>query len=257
MARRGFTLIETLIAIGLLAILLGLLFTFWTDLTRTRVRIDDHIADQRGLRVGLSRLATDLDAATIGGPRHGSGFEGDERGLKLLTRGLDLDRAARGGTDGFGDLQRREYRFDPNADEFRVRSGSASGGAGPWSVLATGIGDIRFRYHAGGAWTTSHDAGTAGRLPTAVEIAVWLVDPDPDSEDEAEDGPGRGDEVEPPDSFFSDEGYDDLADLESPPEASGFEFDEPGGERPPPDRVRVFLVPDAGNASDGAGGTTP
>ena len=98
---------------------------------------------------------------------------------------------------------------------------------------------VRFRYHDGTSWTASYDSLRTGRLPAAVEVAVWY-DPWPGDDAPAPDAAGR----EPFDDRFGD-AFDERA--------FALESDLAPVDDPWPDRVRVIAI----DASPGAEETGP
>lgn len=169
----GVTLIEMLVAIALLSVLLGGVFAFWQNLTAGRDRISTYVRREQAARVFLDRLESQLTCTMVSDARHGSGVVGRPFALRLLTRGVAVDRSPAGEASGLGDLQVVEYEFDRSANRLRARSGPADD-PGPWVVVAEDLGLVRFRYHDGRGWAGSYDAAGRNRLPVAIEVAMWF-----------------------------------------------------------------------------------
>lgn len=241
--RSGFTLIEMLVAIGLTLVLMGAVLTFWSNLTLSRNRLSDNLELQRGVRIFYSNLENDLVCSLVGYGEYGAGIAGNQHGIRLLTRGIDLQGSA-GGFSGkvISDLQQVEYRFNTGTGLLDARrsvvggdsSSSSSSNSGEWFTLAENVGEVRFRYHDGSGWSDDFDSWKKGRLPAAIEVAVWLKRLDVADENEigADTGAGEGEWGEAADvvgdiydPFMDDNGTDDIT-------------------RFPPDRVRVIVVPD-------------
>ena len=234
---RGFTLLEVLIATGLILALFGSMFTFLFDLLSVRERALDHAAKQLAATTLIERVEADLMSCLVGDDARGAGIEGNSTRLKILTRSMAGSLARRGGNDPavFGDLQSAEYRFDDPSGHIEI----ARGPAGDRMEIAdtfTSVGGpvflVRFRYHDGSGWRDSFDSLAADRLPVAVEVAVWF-DPWPG----IRPPPDPGDSLRPQRlTFDADDAFDERAfaresDLEL--------FDEPT-----PDRIRVIAVLD-------------
>lgn len=228
--RRGFTLLEIVIAVGLLMVLMVGLFAYWSQVTTDRDRIEKHMRREQALRVFFTRLMSDIDTCLVGDAVHGTGIDGKPEQLRLRSRGVNALGALEGKPTTFVDRRVAEYRFVKASGALQVRGG-AGDESGGWTTLITGLGDARFRYHDGSEWRDSFNALSAKRLPIAFEFAVWFT-PDPDEEDD----PSLGDSTE----LDGDPPLD--------PEPTSFEFDEgdlaSDEPRPLPDRVRVFVVPD-------------
>ena len=91
------------------------------------------------------------------------------------------------------------------------------------------INNLQFRYYDGRQWTDEWDSLREGRLPTAVEIAAWYGQPE-----DGTDGDG----------FDSAFGSEDSDDLQSGTDSLPSELESV------PDRRRVILIPDAGEAEE-------
>jgi prepilin-type N-terminal cleavage/methylation domain-containing protein len=253
MRRRGFSLLEVLVAIALIIALLGAMFSFLWDVLSARARILDETGRRRAAATLLERLERDLMTSLVGDRVSGGGVYGRETSLRLLSRSVPARLAVDDPTRAFADLELTEYRFRQNAVEARrsvVTPGDRRPARGPFEPLGGPIHEVRFRYHDGTAWRSSFDSLRADRLPAAVEIAIWFDDPEPD------DGfgdPGLDDDLEDPfgeeeDPFamrFDEPGLDDGDD---PALDDELPFGRDDG--PPPDRLRVIIVPDPAGADD-------
>ncbi len=264
--RRGFTLLEVLIATGLILALFGSMFTFLFDLLSVRERALDHAAKQLAATTLIERVEADLMSCLVGDDARGAGIEGNSTRLKILTRAVAGSLARRGVNDPavFGDLQSAQYRFDDPSGHIEIARGPAGGQArarpaareaargaastdarnarepngdrmetgGTFTSVGGPVFLVRFRYHDGSGWRDSFDSLAADRLPVAVEVAVWF-DPWPG----IRPPPDPGDSLRPQRlTFDADDAFDERAfaresDLEL--------FDEPM-----PDRIRVIAVLD-------------
>jgi prepilin-type N-terminal cleavage/methylation domain-containing protein len=239
--RGGFTLLEVLIAIALVLALFGAMFAFLFDVLSSRRRALDYAAKHLAAVTLIDRAELDLMFCIVGDRVYGAGVEGDNTSLRILTRGVAAHLAGRGAEDPavLGDLQRAEYRFDEALGRIEARRlpvGERRVEDAPYAPLGGRVYKVRFRYHDSVAWRDSFDSLSEGRLPVAVEIAMWFY-PWPGTEALPE--PGAEFETEIPQrlTFDSTAGFDEaeyarLSDLEL--------FDEPE-----PDRIRVIVVPDA------------
>ncbi|MHC4217414.1 MAG: type II secretion system protein GspJ [Planctomycetota bacterium] len=239
MRRRAFSLLEVLVAIGLVILLFGSMFTFMYDTLSARGRALEHAGRQLAAVTLIERAELDLMSCIVGDRVYGAGVEGDNTSLRTLTRGLATHLAGRGTGDPvvFGDLQQVEYRFEEDRGRIEARrrpAGVRGPDRTPFAPLGGTVYKVRFRYHDGSVWRDSYDSMAEGRLPEAVEIAVWFHpwpgEQRPEEEDPALEIPERL-------TFDATAGFDEAAyaresDLEL--------FDEPE-----PDRIRVIVVPDA------------
>ncbi len=241
--RRGFTLLEVLIVIGLVMALLGSMFTFMFDLLSSRDRALQYSAKQLAATTLIERVEADLMTCVVGDADSGSGVEGDTQRLRILTRSVAASLAERGVGDPavFGDLQLTEYRFDESRRQIMasrrfMQTNTTTDRASDFPVGGS-VFKVRFRFHDGRSWRDTFDSRSYGRLPLAVEIAVWFEpwpgeEPDPIPE---EDEPDRL-------TFDAIDTFDERAFAEQ----SDLEFYR----EPRPDRIRVIVIPDASTGDD-------
>ncbi|MCC6907740.1 MAG: hypothetical protein IT430_07355 [Phycisphaerales bacterium] len=238
---RAFTLMETLVALGLLLVLVGLVFAFGMNLTASRDRLNRHMRRSQAVRVFLDRLEQDLRTSVASDAGQGAGIVGDGSSIKVLSRSVGAMGQSQGLATALSDLQRSEFRWDDGARLLQGSRGAAS--ADPaLSNIADDLGYVQWRYHNGSGWVERFDSGASGRLPVAVEVAVWFVAPPRDPQE-----PGLEEDL------LAQEPDDPLAAMfGSPRPASPDSTDVPvevmEEERrdwPPPDRVRLIIIPDA------------
>ncbi|MHC4304305.1 MAG: type II secretion system protein [Planctomycetota bacterium] len=139
MKRRAFSLLEVLVAIGLVIALFGSMFAFMFDTLSARRRALGHAGKQRAATTLIERAELDLMSCVVGDRVNGAGVDGDKQ-----IEARRLPAGARG-TDGT-----------------------------PFAPLGGSVYKVRFRYHDSTAWRDSFDSLLQGTLPAAVEIAVWF-----------------------------------------------------------------------------------
>lgn len=166
---RGFTLIEVMIALALIALLAGAVLSFLSSLSSRQDALVRAAEEAQATDTLLDRIEGDLLAGLAGDASLGAGINGTATRLRILTRGVDL------GDGGSGDLQEAVYAFVGSTLSLSRRpAGPGSEGVTAAShPLSTGLARVRFRYFDGRAWATSFDSAALGRLPAAVEIEVW------------------------------------------------------------------------------------
>lgn len=257
---RAFTLLEVLLAIGLMLALLGAMFAFFWDMLSVRARIIEETDRRRAAATLIERVERDLTTCLVGDGVVGAGVSGDATSLRILSRGVPVHRIeAEGAAEAvLGDLEMTEYRFDERAGVITARRSTIVAGGEPDAEpdeepdeesrfdLGGPVHRVRFRYHDGDGWRDAFDSRSADRLPSAVEIAVWF-DPWP-GEDAREPEDAIDAEPDSP-TFDADAAFDERAfartsDLDL--------FDEPR-----PDRIRVIAVPDAASPEAPALGAGP
>ncbi len=226
---RGFSLAETLVAIGVLAALVGSVFGFIGGLAARRDALERMTSDAAAAESLFTHLEADILTSLAGGGAMGAGIEGESQRLKLVTRSGLIDPEA----DGAIDLVRAEYRFDEGrgaaGGSVTISRRGARGEGGGSEVVSRRVQLLRFRYLTDGQWQERFSSAEAGGLPVAIEVAVWFVQ-----------GSGiRGQESGEAERF-EDEFDDAVGALGGAPVGA-------------PDRVRMFVVPDGPQAGWGAG----
>jgi prepilin-type N-terminal cleavage/methylation domain-containing protein len=247
---RGFSLLEVLIALALLTAMMGTMFAFFWEMLSTRERILDFTAENRGAGMLIDRLQRDLQTCVVGDAALGAGVQGDETNLRLLTRSVPVRLVEETEAPGpFCDIETAIYRFTAGSGRIELGRTLAAPGAssagGNLSPIAEGVFKVRFRYHDGTMWRSEFDSLEADRLPQAIEVAVWY-DPWPSALLDMERDAAEA-EVSPDDDALDEEpwfdgGFDERAFAE----ASDDEFNDD----PPPDRIRVIIIPDAVDEED-------
>lgn len=220
---RGFTLLELLVSIGLVALLVAAMAAFLNDALRIRARIGDSI--ERGVTAdaAIDEIERALQTCVVDDGALGVGVRGSATQLDILHAGLAAWRLGSADAErAFAPLERLTVSFDEGGQRLMLSRGDA-----PLSPLPGEIGRVRFRYHDGTRWASSFDSGDAERLPLAVEVSIWFR---------------AADDAEPaapaPDADTSTEEIGAAASDDSETETE----DERG---PAPDRRRVIAIPDA------------
>ena len=223
---RGFSLLETLIALGLIGVLVGTIALFVNQLAGSRAQLratTGREALATAIFDGLERaLMTSIARTGTGAP----GIVGTSQTLYIAHDGVVVSRV-------FGDVPQSvlepesilRFEFDASSGETRLRRDDSSA-----SLPGISLGAVRFRYLSDGRWFDSWDSFASEGLPAAIECSIWWVSP-------------------------FDETGDDEGTLES--EDVDFDaFDSSADDRPndpqsiPPDRLRLMRVPDGGVSAD-------
>lgn len=264
---RGFSLLELMVAIGLLGLLSAAVYSFIWTLFDRETRALDLAGRTQSAAILFDRLERDLLTA-VASTAEGSGLVGDERSMTVYHR------AVLPGSPGapHADLQMTTVRFEPGAGRLRLdRVGAHPHDDGQAvapavfdneipdedDTLMTGVRAVRFRYHDGRAWRRAFDSSEG--LPAAVEAALWFGSVSAASETGRAAGGGADDEQRVGIAEWSDfeawePGMDELSGW------GGMPDEEDGSSTPTgrPDRVRVIAIPDAAlPAARGSGGGVP
>jgi prepilin-type N-terminal cleavage/methylation domain-containing protein len=240
--RRGFSLLELLLAVAVVVALSASVYSFLFELIGRRARIVEVADSVGGAAAVFDRLQADLTTAVAYAGGIGAGIDGGSDRVRIVSRGVPAVGAvgdAGGGGGTRGDLVVSELEFDAEMGELRGRAwaGLVEGG-GEFRVIASGVEAFRLRYHDGRGWRESFDSGNAGRLPAAVEVSTWF-------------GEVERDEEAVEDDELIGIGGVEAEELESalPVEALEPVMEE---EERAPDRRRVIVVPDGPDVGWGA-----
>lgn len=228
MMRRAFTLLEVLLALTLVLVLTGAVYGFLWNLLGQRDRM--HAASAQGDAAALvvERLEDDLlgSLAGLGGT---AGIAGDSLSIRVVSRGVAVPLEAPERSAALGDVQGSEIVWDRFAGTVRAKRWHGATPGGSFEIIAQGVQRMRFRYFDERSWAASFDSAGAGRLPAAIEVAIWFGPPLERPETTADAGTPTDDAR----TAGAEEPADDNTDLGPPP--------TPDRE---PDRVRVMVVPD-------------
>lgn len=219
---RAFTLMEVLLAVALVLLLSGAVYGFLWNLLGQRDRVAQAAAESGAAGAIIERIEADL-LGSLAGAAEKAGIAGTTSSLRLLSRGVAVPVDASERAAALGDLHGTEIVFDRASGMVRARRWSGDG-EGQFEELGRGFQRLRFRYFDGRRWRGSFDSAAEGRLPAAIEVAVWFgpLLERPETTVETGGAAARGDErmVEPP----------------------------PTPDREP-ERVRVMVVPDGPTAA--------
>ena len=251
--RRGFTLLETLVAIGFILAIIMVAGNLLDDLSDSRRRTRDRLEEIEGSTLMLDLLAARLSVATSADAAGASGIVGDRISLRVTGSGVMLSRLTQDASLS-PLVDRGSLEFEPQGDGLAIREGE-----GPWTMLIPRVTAIRFRYHDGDDWRDSWDSGQDG-LPAAVEAAIWSR-PWPDDARASWMPAPMTDPID-----FADESFDGMAEFADFLESDTIESEVAADDEiPPPDRIRIMSILDPNSAtvnpseageppSDGPGG---
>lgn len=215
--------------------LMGAMFGFLFDMMHSRSQALEQVRQHQAAAALVKHLEDELLTCVAWNGAAGAGVKGDGTNICILSRGVTAGLAAQGleAPGVLGDLQQSEYRFDAERMHIEGRRVAVTreAAAPAFSPIQGVVYKLRFRYHDGKAWQDSFDSAESGRLPRAVEVALWLR-PLPEQaameELNAQFTPAHSEEA----VNFDDETFARLSDLD---------LDEP----PLPDRLRVIVITDA------------
>lgn len=166
--RRGFTLLEALICVGMLVLLLGALALFVEDLATTRQMSARTAAQTRSADALFNALEVALQTAVVDGGSLGAGISGTDRSIRVLSSRTDA---------GSGSVsQLLDAAFTPlSATQVDEIAGTVTlGRSGVSSQLPAAVRALRIRFWTDAGWSDSFDSLREGTLPAAVEVALWF-----------------------------------------------------------------------------------
>ncbi len=218
MIRRGLTVIEVLIAIGILAMLSGALSAFLWDVDRQRQLLGRLGEERLASNLLIERLDAATRYATVSGPS-GERFVGTPNSLTIPYRVVEL-AGVEGEPAALAGAQALSLQWDEGQAQLTLQG----------AVLTSRAVRVVLRYHDGDGWRDSFDAQQVGGLPTAIEVALWFGDADAALTGAGED-PGVGPALGEGFGLPTPSEFDDL-------------LSEGAAERVwgEPDRRRVFSV---------------
>lgn len=169
----GFTLVEIIVSIVVLLVLAGSMGAAVMDMRKSAMVMRRASED---LAVGTD-LFDQLDAAIMNSvaldpSTGGVGLAGGSSWIEIVSRGVLADLEGEQST--LAGLARTRVEFVPQVPELRIGRGGA--GARPsMQTMSRRVDWVRFRYFDGTEWADEFDSSRSGRLPSAVEVAVWFV----------------------------------------------------------------------------------
>ncbi len=166
--RRAFTLLEALIAVGMMVLLLGALAMFVEDLSRTRQFVARTAAETRSADALFGALEAALQTAVVDGGNRGAGVTGTDRSIRVLSSRTDA------GSGSVTELVRAAFSPLSATQIDQVGANITIGRSGVSSTLPAPVRAMRVRYWYDGGWGDSFDSLDAGTLPAVVEVGIWF-----------------------------------------------------------------------------------
>ena len=179
---KGFTLVEILVAISILAILLTSVYGIFSSVSMTRERLDADSAEYHRARVLFDRLGRELRGAYFQPRNSNLVFTGkavDDRQVELeLTTSAVSPLSQTGSGIAKVHYLLIEDQEDKASGLVLMRSEhsvheSTDDETTGMMRLVPGIETMTLRFYADGQWQTAWDGQTSG-LPELVEIALQL-----------------------------------------------------------------------------------
>jgi prepilin-type N-terminal cleavage/methylation domain-containing protein len=236
MRRRGFTLFEVLVTIGLIVVLVAAMSAFLRDALRIRARLSEERDRSVSAEAVMAELETALETCVVDDPSLGTGVSGDSTSIDVLRSGISTWRL--GGADARRALEPVEHvhvEFRDGQQRVAIARGDSETTELPGQLFS-----VRFRYFDGTEWIDRFDSGKRGALPAAIEVSVWFLEPKTGREG------GRPATVERAPASAAEPSATTGA--EGDVESAALSDVEPAIPTAPPDRRRLIVIPDAAAA---------
>lgn len=163
MKRRAFTLIEVLVALGLILVLVTTMSSIIRSALRAREAVHERIDQSIGVVALYELLVASADTCTARGRDGAAGITGDSTTL-AITRVAQHAR-----NEGLDPIEELTFSFD-NGNVVVTSS------AGPRGTLLNDVGAIEFQYFDGSEFRTSWASAENG-LPVAIQLSIWVEEP--------------------------------------------------------------------------------
>lgn len=238
MTRRAFTLLEVLVALAVLAMLSGAVVGLLSAVVDGRARVSARAERTAAVDRVMRAIEDDVVNAVAWAGARGSGLRVEPGSLSVVRPVAGAAGLASGGPPT--GWRATSVRWDAASGALvsgeRGAGGEGAGGEGGGAarVVLPGVAAFRVRCLDGRTWRESFDSGALGRLPRAVEVAIWLT-----PAGQADAARVRADAANERDAAA------DAADAVGAADAGD------AMERPA-DRRRVIAVPDGGEGEGGA-----
>jgi general secretion pathway protein J len=181
MGERGFTLIEILLALAILAVILGMVYASFDQTSRLAAHVDEVSEEYRAARLALTKMSDEIMSTYAFEDDARTGFVGKDG---LGPDGVDADTLAftsraRPVPEGVPASDENALDYHMEGDRLMHVETLNPLGTGADNVqafaLAEGLSGFKLRYKnpSDGTWIDSWDpeAGASG-LPSAVEITL-------------------------------------------------------------------------------------
>lgn len=216
MRRRAFTLLEALIALGIILLLVGTMTSVISNVANSRERTRERSVRQLGATAAFELLSSAADTCLADDGNGSAGIDGEPLRLRITRSGVAARRLLQG-EGAASPLTDHDYFELALEGRNLVVHGEDSDQR---STLIANLVALRFRYHDGEEWLEQWDSSLEG-LPRAIEMSIWTT-PWPAGEQP---------------SWMPEEDSDDTEEAEE----VTFEA-EIAGDLPPPDKQRIVAI---------------
>lgn len=166
--RSGFTLLEAMVALGVILLLVGVMTSVVGNVARSRDRSIAQGIQLQGAMGAFELLGSAADTCFAGGAEDQSAIQGGPLNLRITRSGVPARRlrSQDGAASVLGDRERFELGLDGRDLFVSAEESNAK------SILMVDLVAIRFRYFDGESWMNTWDSSIDG-LPRAIELSIW------------------------------------------------------------------------------------
>lgn len=159
MRRRAFTLIEVVVALGMMLVLVTTLSSIVSSVVRARATVHERLRESTGVGALFELLGASADTCTARGRNGAAGITGTKTTL-AITRAAHNARE-----EGLDPLEELSFSFEQG----NVIVTSSTGVEG---AILRNVGAIEFRFFDGNEFHPTWESAQDG-LPRAIELSIW------------------------------------------------------------------------------------
>lgn len=168
--RRGFTLLEVIVGLAIIAALVGALSGFLVQLSDARARLTTTVERVECADAVFSLVDRALATAVVADPQFGAGVGGNESTLRIVRSGVGLGQ---GDAPLFADRERCEVRMLEGAGRIEIARGDRR------DIIEVPVRALRIRYLSERGWRDAFDSSEDGAFPVGIEVSLWFGEETP------------------------------------------------------------------------------
>jgi len=168
--RRGFTLLEVMVGLAIIAALVGALSGFLVQLSDARARLTTTVERVECADAVFSLVDRALATAVVADPQFGAGVGGNESTLRVVRSGVGLGQ---GDAPLFADRERCEVRMLDGAGRIEIARGDRR------DIVDVPVCALRIRYLSERGWRDAFDSSEDGAFPVGIEVSIWFGEETP------------------------------------------------------------------------------
>lgn len=163
--KRGFTLLEVMVGLAIIAALVGALSGFLINLNDARARLTTTVERVECADAVFALVDRALATAVVVDPQFGAGVGGNESTLRVVRSGVGLGQ---GDAPLLDDRERCEVRFLASAGRIEISRGDRR------DIIDVPVRTVRIRYLSERGWRDAFDSRDDGAFPVGIEISIWF-----------------------------------------------------------------------------------